>query len=307
MSGTIQTDQYEVNEALADNNLIEVFQPSSGGIRREKKGLLSVLKTFFLNPRSFISGRFDSQEFPESGSLTAGTYTIAETEDTADLASGCQLRIVSDLGIDLIEIDFKESTSAKTHQNTKIELLNAVIGNFKLAKSDSVNGAGAKIQIILPSTTTLKVQLISNIGNGAGWQLVTPTSSGIGLCPDGVTAATFLEAGEELSFNSGLTVYPPNWTGRKVSDDIMDCSIIWPEIPKKGTVLTITLPTTSLIFREGAGTSGTVTGSHTISSFGIIGKHANFRINETGAFAALSGSLISFPQIDGTDCKLTIT
>ncbi len=297
-------------DAMADSDVAGFFQPdTTAGVRKQKKNLLSVWKSFFnlaAAQRGLIAGRFDSQELPESGSLTAGTYTIAETEDTADLASGCQLRIVSVLGVDLIEVDFKESASAKTHQNTKIELLNAKIDNFRLAKSDSINGAGAKIQIVLPSTTTLKVQLISNIGDSKGWQLVTPTNTGIGLCPDG-SAATFLAAGAELSFDSSLTFYASNWTARTVSVNSIDCCVIWPEIPKQGTGITITLPATSLIFKEGNGTLGTVTVSHTTSNFEIIGKHVFFRITEAGIFSSLTTGLIAFPQISGANCKLAIT
>ncbi len=37
----------EVNEALASTNEMEVYQSASGGVRRNKRALLSVLKTFF--------------------------------------------------------------------------------------------------------------------------------------------------------------------------------------------------------------------------------------------------------------------
>lgn len=323
MSGII-TPSGLVNELVTitdDDTISEVNVPGEAFNRKIKK---SADKTYFqetlpqdisdikdgtaqLNPRSYISGRFDSQESPESGSLTAGTYTIAETEDAADLASGCQLRIVSNLGVDLIEVDFRESASAKTHQNTKIELLNAVIGNFKLAKSDSVNGAGAKIQIILPSTTTLKVQLISNIGDGAGWQLVIPTSSGIGLCPDGVTAATFLEAGEELSFDHVDTRFFSNIAAWRPSVDTIRCVALWSEIPKQGTNITLTLPVTTLNVYDNAGTVVTITGAHTISNFSIIGKNVFFNINETGLFTPLTtAGDLSFSWA-GANGKLTIT
>lgn len=292
-------------DAMSDTDLAGFYQPgTTAGVRKQKKNLLSVWKSFFnlaASQRGLITGRFDSQELPESGSLTAGTYTIAETEDTADFASGCQLRIVSALGVDLIEVDFKESASAKTHQNTKIELLNAVIGNFRLAKSDSINGAGAKIQIVLPSTTTLKVQLISNIGDGAGWQLVTPTSAGIGLLPDGVTAATFLDAGEELSFDDN-TITP--FQIKKLTDDILFATVYWPEIPKQGSSLVLTFPT-NLVIRDGSGTSISLP-SGTISNELFNKNTITFRINNVSAFAALNfGPLVV--EVSGAGGKLTIT
>ena len=297
-------------DAMADSDVAGFFQPgTTAGVRKQKKNLLSVWKSFFnlaAAQRGLIAGRFDSRELPESGSLTAGTYTIAETEDTADLASGCMLRIVSTLGVDLIEVDFKESASAKTHQNTKIELLNAKIGNFRLAKSDSINGAGAKIQIVLPSTTTLKVQLISNIGDSKGWQLVTPTNTGIGLCPDG-SAATFLEAGAELSFIDGPRT-SARFMGFASSNDQIICIATFPEIPKQGTGVIITLPSTNLRFMGIDGVLGAIiTGGHAISSVDIQGKEVKFAINETGIATAIPITAVAFPIITGAGMKLTIT
>ncbi len=297
-------------DAMADSDVAGFFQPgTTAGVRKQKKNLLSVWKSFFnlaAAQRGLIAGRFDSQELPESGSLTAGTYTIAETEDTADLASGCQLRIVSVLGVDLIEVDFKESASAKTHQNTKIELLNAVIGNLDIAKSDSINGAGAKIRITLPSTTTLKVQLISNIGDSKGWQLVTPTNIGIGLCPDG-SAATFLSVGEEFSRDYVSAAFDPRITCFKATGDILRVTIAWGEIPKQGTSLTITDASNNIVAADGDGTLATidVSGS-TISTLTIKDNVVQFNINDVGQFAALNDSPIGL-RINGTGFKVVIT
>lgn len=47
MSDIQAPNGFEVNEALAGTDEMEVYQPASGGVRRNKRALLSVLKTFF--------------------------------------------------------------------------------------------------------------------------------------------------------------------------------------------------------------------------------------------------------------------
>ncbi len=311
MSGTIQTDQYEVSEALADNNLIEVFQSSSGGVRREKKGLLSAFETFFignisngikqLNPRSFISGRFDSQEL-ESGNLTvSGWYTIAQLAPVGNSsAAGDFIFAASNSTMTLkMKAQIGLSSSAKTHFNTDIEItgINDIFGVFlgaRIAKSDVVNAAGAKLQLNLGlGSIVLLTQVYSNIGRQSGWELVTPFLDSTPTLPDGVTAGTFLEAGEEFTFGEEDTHFISGWTANRVTNNIIACELNMEQIPKQFTGITLTLPSTSLLVVDKAapGTTFTLV-SPTFSNLAIKHHRIQFRINETGiATGMLAGEL----------------
>ena len=71
----------ETAEALDDSDLMEVFQDPSGGTRKNKKALLSVLKTFFQKFASFTDGNllsFDSVGTAvDSGVLAASVSTLS--------------------------------------------------------------------------------------------------------------------------------------------------------------------------------------------------------------------------------------
>lgn len=329
MAGTIKISEYEVNEALADTDLMEVFQPSSGGIRREKKGLLSVLKTFFqadikdgtaqLNPRSFTSGRFDSQELVSGSLSVSGWYTIAESlEDSAQIL-GCDLLISmagsgSRRGIITGHVSISSEAAARTFENTSVRMKDLTsatdvryLKGLRLAKSDSVAASGQKIQVNCDiSTSVILATQIKNLAEGAGFFLVAPYLDNTPTLPDGVTAGTFLEAGAEQTFEPSATHYFSNWIGSKSGNDQLRCSVEWHEIPKQGTNIVLTLPATLLAARDGEGISVTISVAHTISNFAIDGKHINFFINETGVFTTLNTGPIGI-LVSGAGCKLTIT
>ncbi len=69
---------YEVNEAIdGANDIMEIFQPGSAGIRRNKKALLSVLKAFFSNLAAGAAGRIVT--------LTAGGVVQDSTVNISDV------------------------------------------------------------------------------------------------------------------------------------------------------------------------------------------------------------------------------
>lgn len=75
----ITIDQYEVNEALDGADLSEVYQPSSAGVRREKKATLDVKKEFYIGGILDRIGRPASTLFDWSDSVSytsIGTHVL---------------------------------------------------------------------------------------------------------------------------------------------------------------------------------------------------------------------------------------
>ncbi len=276
-----------------------------------------------LNPRSFTSGRFDSQELLSAALSVTGWYTIAETEavgfevisSTFDIIAGGASRVH---GMKC-RVVCAGGASVKTHNNNTIEIIGvalqtaAGISGIRLVKSDTVNDAGFKIQAnFSPSTTISALLKIDNTGHSQvvgvekGFFLVTPYLDNTPTLPDGVTAGTFLEAGEELSFNPFSTMFSPRVSGRKVTNDAIDVVVSWPEIPKQGTGLTITDPA-NVAFRDTSAATGTLSGSHTISNYTQDGKNIMFRINETGVFTGLAAGVLLSMQVTSSNAMFTIT
>ncbi|MCK4818531.1 hypothetical protein KA005_22365 [bacterium] len=122
------------------------------------------------------------------------------------------------------------------------------------------------------------------------------------IVQSGSTVKTNIEAGMELSFDDD-TINP--FMVKKLSNDVVFASIYWPEIPKQGTGLTITFPSTSFVIYDGSGTSINLS-SATTSNFNIVGKIVSIRIISVGAFTTLnSGPLVV--EVNGSGGKLTIT
>lgn len=315
MSDIIRIDELEDAEPLSSGDFKVIFQPSSGGDRREKKQ-----DALTQNPRSFISGRLDSQELVSGSLSVSGWYTIAESEAIAFIGASANFTLASTGSARSSIINFLTmvfgSGGIKDFANNKIEILgrsnsttgtsNFAFESIRIVKSDSVNNSGFKLQAKLSIATTVNFNtLISqNCGiTGKGWELVDPYLDNTPTLPDGVTVGTFLEAGAELSLSNETVDIP---TAKKGSSDVLHCSVMLPFIPKQGTGLSLTLPSTSLSTADGNGVTINVTAAHTISNFVIDGNIINFRINETGAFATLNFGPISVFWL-GTGGKLTIT
>jgi hypothetical protein len=120
-----------------------------------------------------------------------------------------------------------------------------------------------------------------------------------------VTSATYIEAGAELSFEDTVAFYPSNVKCSKISNDQMRIEFDFGEIPKQGTGLTLALPSTNLLFRDGAANSSAVIAAHTLASIIFIGTKVRTTLTQVGAFSSLNVGSIGF-RVNGTGCKLTI-
>lgn len=312
----ISIDLYEDNDAIVGTDLTEIYQPASGGIRREKKVTETKKADWYADNMVFDNGLklklgiIALQDLVATSVTTAGYYTFSKSEDTADNIASAKFRVVTDSGADVIEVDFEESASAKTHSNTKIEILRSKVGVIRLAKSDSVNGSGSKVQIYISGATDIKVYLEANTGNNAGFQLVTPYLDNTPTLPDGVTVGTFLVAGEELSILSVSSRFHqiPFVIARVLNPDSIEVTVDWGQIPKTGTGLTITESSGGFAFNNCTGISTAISSSHTISNFTQDSRTVMFTYTETGKFSSFAVNEILFLLVTGgATGKFTIT
>lgn len=244
----------------------------------------------------------------KSTTLSAdGWYTIAESNAEANGVYAVDFQIVSTGGSAR-----RNSLSASLHvvndgnavSEAHIKIKNRSNANkifylkgIRLAYSKSVASSGIKVQINIDQDTGIALKTIMSNNNSIlpstsataeGLKLIEPTQIDVGLLPDGVTSADFIEAGEELKFPDSTTLPLVNWTAYKgSSDDIIRCMIDWGQIPKQGTQLAITLPSTSLNFRGGGEQSANLS-TYTITNFAIQGNLISFLINQTGIAANLT-------------------
>jgi len=316
MAGIKLTDFTEKSTPEAGDVL---YLSDPGASPREERKLPIESVARLANPRGFVVERVSDGEVTATITST-GWYTIAESEDIANIASASDLMITFGQQSLSAKVTFSESVTTKDSSNTYIELTgkSGILGagrrleSIRLAKSDSVNGSGAKIQIyaVVGSSDVLTVQ-IQNVGtNGqAGFALVTPyLDNGTVTLPDGVTTATFLEAGAEYAEDYVSAAYDPNITIFKASNDILRWVVNWTEIPKQNaTGLTITHPSTQLVVGDGAGTLVVLTsGSYTISNVVVSEKVVRFIMTQVGAFTTLNNGPIG-ARFNGTGGKLTLT
>jgi len=280
-----------------------------------------------LNPRSFISGRFDSQEFVSANLSVSGWYTIAETSDVNSEVSEANFNIVwsgsARTGGNGCIVGVSGSGVAKTHFNTKIKLIprtdnqsgsvNLGILGYRVAKSDSVNGSGFKLQANIDVSVTVSpiIQMSNNVSTNTGWQLVAPFLDNTPTLPDGVTVGTFLEAGEELSFeplSSSSTIIPTNWSVYILDKDSADCEVMFNEIPKQGTGISITFPSVNIRVSDINGLlSSAMTSGLAFSNLSMTGKAVRFKMTKVDVFLGMQFTRPSFIQVTGTGCKLIIT
>jgi hypothetical protein len=278
-----------------------------------------------INPRSFTSGRIDSQELI-SGTLSVdGWYTIAET--TGNTGEPCQAEFSTHIlgsarqGTFSFRVAVTGGGIARTKNNTSIEIVDrsangssfSLIGiiGVRLAKSDSVSNAGFKIQVNVDVSTTLTLltQIRGNIGGSGqkGFFLVTPYLDDTPTLPDGITAGTFLEAGEEMRMGGqgGAFSLATIQAYKESNDDQLRLSFIWPEIPKRGTGITI-IPGNTFRFRGLDGVLSAVIGSFTISNVVIFGKEITCIINQTGISTGMTNTTPAMSLI-ASEAVITIT
>ncbi len=274
---------------------------------------------------SLSPGRTAFQELTSGTLSTSGWYTIAETGVAPNIPFVCDIYLAWILGSGSIAFHCEATGSSTTKINgsncelhlkgqssnsASLVVSSNGICSIRLCKSDSVNSAGFKLQaraIGSGFTPTIGIKNIAQ-GTNIGWHLVTPYLDDTPTLPDGVTTATFIEAGAELSFDivSGF-YFLPNFEARKSSNDIIVCTLQWPEIPKQGTGLALTEAANSMAFVDGVGATTNITGlGYTISSFEISGKTVKFQLNLTGGFTSLNSGPVGF-RVSGTGLKLTIT
>ncbi len=273
-----------------------------------------------MNPRSFTSGRFDSEELASGTLSVSGWYTIAELANVTANRGGAIFRIHTTGGSrgDMLkfEVSFGANSTARTFENTHLEILSksfresiqVAIQGVRIAKSDSAIDAGAKIQINLNIDITLVTinQMTQNLGNALGWELVTPFLDNTPTLPDGVTAGTFLEAGAEIARDYlGNATFEPRISCFKASNDILRVAVDWGKIPKLGTGITITEPSTNLSVVDGEGTVVTLAFPLTILLISIKDNVVQFQITDTGHFTTLNnGPVGMIPNGSGFKIKI---
>ncbi len=265
-------------------------------------------------------GRTAFQELKSGTLSTSGWYTIAEGDVAFGSASSAMFKITAfgaggRIASKTISAEIINNGTARTYENTTIEILGKAIGNndainsFRLAKSDSVGTSGSKLQVYCNISTTIEIvsEIIGNTSNIAtGFTLVTPYLDDTPTLPDGVTTATFIEAGAEYNLNTSINNTFSSIILNKATDDQLRVSILWPEIPKQGTGLVITTGLTDTLFIDGAGVSSPSLGSYTVTNFSINGKNIEFYLNQTGIATSLNAGPIVWKN-RGTGGKLTIT
>lgn len=316
-------------ESFHDDMIIGGYNPNGTVPGKKQRGfLLSQIKLWLANVLVFLNGiklnsnRITMQELTSGNlSLNNDWVTVAET-DALNEAYTSEF-IVSTLGAGgkgSIRFRASASNGGADGIGYKIEILmksnsqatTPIIG-VRMAKStNSLTGQLAQVLIDSNPSCVITTQLVSNSSSngGKGLFLVNPEIDNTPTLPDGVTAATFLEAGAELSLSpeGGTFNFIYGLIGIvKISDDAINITSPWGQTPKQGTGLVITLPDTALIVAEADGTGHTVTGSHTVSNFGIRQEIVSFRINQVGLFTGVSSDQILFWLSKGSLSKLTIT
>lgn len=270
------------------------------------------------NGAQLTDGRIAFQETTSGTLTTSGWYKVALALGAATVPYNATFKF-SALGpgrADTITIEVLGGGGGSALKELQISITGR--GSFssashgikgaRLGYSPSVSSSGQNLELNIDHGTSVILQsmIISNtaVQTYAGFSLIEPIISD-GLLPDGVTPATFIEAGAELSFEGSNYDFIPNFTALKFSNDSLLCTVLWPEIPKQGTGITLTPASTNTIFIDGNGTSVGLS-SFTISSFSQSGYYVRFLINQIGIGTALNAGASSL-RINGTGAKLTIT
>jgi len=279
---------------------------------------LGVPNTF--NPRSFTTGRYDSQEVQSGVLTTSGWYTIAETDVISqELSLSASFScVVHGPGVRaglVFDVAFSTGNNTSVHKNS-IAIRNRSkfsdtwrYGSVRIVGSANVSG-GVKIQVYLYVSST--VALVTQMSEGLSFyggdfiKLVTPYLDNTPTLPDGVTVGTFFEAGAILSLASGTTRFRAGIMANKFDNDTIRVEVNWPEKPKNGTGLVVTIPPSGdFVFFDGAGVSSTLA-AHSITGFEIDGQLVSFIIVQSGIATSLNSGPLAV-RTRSVGAKLTIT
>ena len=268
--------------------------------------------------------RIAMQELTSGTLSVSGWYTIAET----DLTNACSY--LAEITVNATGGNFIEGftlkiagTASNSNKNETFEITsrtsfgvnNILITNARLARSN-VTTSGAKVQIYIdsiPSTVVLRNMINGNIArdDASGLKLIEPTQTDISLCPDGVTSATFLEAGAEIDMYSSDTMFLGEF-GLFASDTSsmrfrVPCKNI---LKANATTITMTYPATGLRFYDITGAQVAVTAGSPFTSFTNIVVRDNvlyFRGIKSAAFASLTLNAPCFVRAEGVGGKITLS
>lgn len=284
----ISMDQYEEYEKpLKPQHFIEVFQDDSGGLRKEKQ--IPINEVGVDIGLKLNLSRIAMQELTSVGMLTVGWNKIAFVEalNNRSGASDFKISVPSARSTLSFSAEFGNSSSAKTRENTPIVVTgrndqSGIFGGVRITKSDSIGASGAFIELEILQSMQISTTLIGNTGRSKGFELLEPILSD-GKLPDGVTVATFLEAGAEFNYpDANLLV--PGFTARAVGNDSLKCCVSLNELPKTGSSCHLQSSGGDIRFHDGLGllfsSLGVLNVDYTISNFFIKSATISFQINQ---------------------------
>lgn len=279
----------------------------------------------FTNPDlrtiELTEGRIAFEEKSSDTLTVSGWYTIAELPSGGFDNTLSHFSAVLGNGAISLSVGLYTNTAPKTTETSTIKFTNssASVGvsnrvqkKARLAKSDSITSSGAKIQVYIDVSTLplpLQTGMFWNIGRPEpgqkAWSLVTPYLDNTPTLPDGITTATFIEAGAEfpLSLPSSPSVIGWKFT----NNDQVYLRITWPEEPKQGTGLDVSTFPTNTRFWSAAGASGSDINDAVVSNFSIQGKEITCILNKVGISTNFVNNTACFLQVAGTTGKFTIT
>jgi hypothetical protein len=270
------------------------------------------------NGIELTAGRKAFDELTSGTLTTSGWYTIAESDPKS--FDSLHARFCTQNGGSgrsssfSFDVDITTASTARTNDNTSIKITglskDAAYGvtSARLAKSDTVAGSGVKVQVKLDISTTLEMTTLiaENISDSGteGFQLVPPYLDNAPTLPDGVTAATFLEAGTHISLVNGVGgQIPINAIGRKTSNDNVRFTFPSQNILNVSkTLVDIDETLITAFFVQGGGVSSAnlLTGN----TYSIVGsvqpEYVVVDIGNVGAFTSIPSNTMLVISMAGT-------
>lgn len=246
----------------------------------------------FTDGTGFVAGRISDGEYDGSANVTVdGWYKIAYVPDgeIAFRARDVDVKCGYIQNIFNFSAGWADSTNANyinycvMKPSTRISSgLSSVIGaRLGYTKSGSAKGAILEVLVDTSVDGILNVKEIANFDtDGNGWIFIDPIISD-GLLPDGVTSATYLEAGAEYAIKN--TEYM-TMSGTILSTDTLIMTIEWPDKAKDSTSMIITDPTSGWIIATAFNQYSLV--GFVASSVFVRGKKVSVQWTKAGAFSA---------------------